>query len=83
MRSSWAPPVVAVLLLLALWELVVRVGVIPESSIPPATSAIGELAGQVTQAAMWKAVGNTLTVDEEIAKLKLVVDVAREVWGTA
>ncbi len=60
MRSKWAPPVVAVLLLLALWEVVVRAGLIPETSIPPATSAIGELASQVTQAAMWKAVGNTL-----------------------
>jgi ABC-type nitrate/sulfonate/bicarbonate transport system permease component len=59
-RAQWAPPVVAVLLLLALWEAVVRAGLIPEASIPPATSAIGELASQVTQAAMWKAVGNTL-----------------------
>ena len=59
-RAQWAPPVVAVLLLLALWEVVVRAGLIPETSIPPATSAIGELASQVSQAAMWKAVGNTL-----------------------
>jgi ABC-type nitrate/sulfonate/bicarbonate transport system permease component len=59
-RAQWAPPVVAVLLLLALWEAVVRAGLIPETSIPPATSAIGELASQVSQAAMWKAVGNTL-----------------------
>jgi ABC-type nitrate/sulfonate/bicarbonate transport system permease component len=49
-----------VLLLLALWEAVVRAGLIPESSIPPATSAIGELFTQLTEAAMWKAVGNTL-----------------------
>ncbi len=27
--------------------------------------------------------GNALTIDEEIAKLRLVVDTAREVWGTA
>jgi ABC-type nitrate/sulfonate/bicarbonate transport system permease component len=60
MRSSWAPPVVAILLLLALWEAVVRAALIPETSIPPATSAIGELATQLTEAAMWKAVGNTL-----------------------
>ena len=59
-RAQWAPPVVAVLLLLALWEAVVRAGLLPETSIPPATSAIGELASQVSQAAMWKAVGNTL-----------------------
>jgi ABC-type nitrate/sulfonate/bicarbonate transport system permease component len=59
-RAQWAPPVVAVLLLLALWEAVVRAGLIPETSIPPATSAIGELVTQLTEAAMWKAVGNTL-----------------------
>jgi 5-methyltetrahydropteroyltriglutamate--homocysteine methyltransferase len=27
--------------------------------------------------------GNTMTIDDEIAKLELVVDVAREVWGAA
>jgi len=26
--------------------------------------------------------GNKLTVDDQIAKLKLVVDVARDVWGS-
>jgi 5-methyltetrahydropteroyltriglutamate--homocysteine methyltransferase len=25
--------------------------------------------------------GNTLTYDEEVAKLRLIVDVARDVWG--
>jgi 5-methyltetrahydropteroyltriglutamate--homocysteine methyltransferase len=28
-------------------------------------------------------VGNPVTVDDEIAKLKLVVEVAEEVWGSA
>jgi ABC-type nitrate/sulfonate/bicarbonate transport system permease component len=60
MRSRWGPPVVAVLILLALWELVVRAGLIPETSIPPATSAIGELATQLVETTLWKAVGNTL-----------------------
>ena len=27
--------------------------------------------------------GQTMTVDDEIAKLKLVVETAREVWGSA
>jgi 5-methyltetrahydropteroyltriglutamate--homocysteine methyltransferase len=27
--------------------------------------------------------GNKLTIDDQIAKLKLVVDVARDVWGSA
>jgi ABC-type nitrate/sulfonate/bicarbonate transport system permease component len=60
MRSTWAPPVVAVLLLLALWELVVRAGLIPETSIPPATAAVGELFTQLAESTLWKAVGNTL-----------------------
>ena len=59
-RAQWAPPVVAVMLLLALWEAVVRAGLIPETSIPPATSAIGELATQLVETALWTAVGNTL-----------------------
>jgi len=58
--AEWAPPLVAVLLLLVLWELVVRAGLIPESSIPPASSAIGELFAQFAEATLWKAVGNTL-----------------------
>jgi len=27
--------------------------------------------------------GNKLTIDDQIAKLKLVVQVARDVWGSA
>ena len=60
MRNPWAPPLVAVLLLLAVWEAVVRAGLIPETSIPPASAAVGELLEQLTAAAMWKAVANTL-----------------------
>ena len=59
-RASWAPPVVAVLVLFALWELVVRVGLIPETSIPPASAAIPELFAQLVEGSLWKAVGNTL-----------------------
>jgi ABC-type nitrate/sulfonate/bicarbonate transport system permease component len=60
MRSAWTPPIVAVLLLLVVWEAVVRAGLIPETSIPPATAAIGELFTQLTGGTLWKAVGNTL-----------------------
>ena len=42
--------IVAVLLLLVLWELVVRAGLIPESSIPPASASIGELVTELGQA---------------------------------
>jgi 5-methyltetrahydropteroyltriglutamate--homocysteine methyltransferase len=27
--------------------------------------------------------GNTMTIDEEIAKLRLMVEVTHELWGTA
>ncbi len=59
-RAEWAPPLVAVLLLLLLWELVVRAGLIPETSIPPASASLGELVTELGQATLWKAVGNTL-----------------------
>ena len=59
-RASWAPPLVAVLVLFALWELVVRIGLIPETSIPPASAAIPELFAQLFEGSLWKAVGNTL-----------------------
>ena len=60
MRARWGPPIVAVALLLLLWELVVRAGLIPETSIPPASAAIGELAAELAEATLWKEVGNTL-----------------------
>jgi ABC-type nitrate/sulfonate/bicarbonate transport system permease component len=59
-RAEWVPPLVAVVVLLVLWELVVRAGLIPESSIPPASAAIGELFSELGQASLWEAVGNTL-----------------------
>ena len=58
--ANWAPPLVAVLLLLALWELVVQIGLISETSIPPASAAIPELFAQMVEASLWKAIGNTL-----------------------
>ena len=58
--ADWAPPLVAVLLLLALWELVVQIGLISETSIPPASAAIPELFAQLVEASLWKAIGNTL-----------------------
>ena len=48
------------LLLLALWELVVQIGLISETSIPPASAAIPELFAQMVEASLWKAIGNTL-----------------------
>ena len=59
-RGEWVPPLVAVVLVLVLWELAVRAGLIPESSIPPASAAIGELLSELGEGSLWKAVGNTL-----------------------
>jgi ABC-type nitrate/sulfonate/bicarbonate transport system permease component len=56
----WAPPAAAVLLLLVLWEAVVRAGLIPESSIPPASATLGELITELGQATLWKATLHTL-----------------------
>jgi len=53
-------PLAAVLLLLALWELVVRSGIVSETSIPPATGALGELFNLFGDSAFWAAVGQTL-----------------------
>ena len=53
-------PLAAVVLLLALWELVVRSGLVSETSIPPATGALGELFSLLGDSAFWAAVGQTL-----------------------
>ncbi len=53
-------PLAAVALLLVLWELVVRVGIVAESNIPPASAALSELVNQFGDGAFWSAVGSTL-----------------------
>jgi ABC-type nitrate/sulfonate/bicarbonate transport system permease component len=58
--ARWAPPIAAVLLLLIVWEAVVRAGLIPETSIPPASATLGELITELGSAALWKATLNTL-----------------------
>jgi ABC-type nitrate/sulfonate/bicarbonate transport system permease component len=49
-----------VLVVLALWELAIRVGVISESNIPTMTGALGELVSQLGESGFWSAVGRTL-----------------------
>jgi ABC-type nitrate/sulfonate/bicarbonate transport system permease component len=58
--SVWGPPVVAVLCALALWELLVRSGVLSETSFPPMTETVAELGSQLGTGAFWTAVLNTL-----------------------
>jgi ABC-type nitrate/sulfonate/bicarbonate transport system permease component len=53
-------PIAAVLLLLALWELVVQSGLVSDTSIPPATGAFGELFNLLGDGTFWAAVGATL-----------------------
>jgi ABC-type nitrate/sulfonate/bicarbonate transport system permease component len=59
-RAGWVAPLVAVAVVLLLWELVVRAGVISERNIPTMTATVGELGNQVAESAFWTAVGRTL-----------------------
>jgi len=51
---------VAVLCALALWELLVRSGVLSDTSFPPMSETVTELGGQLGTGAFWTAVLNTL-----------------------
>jgi ABC-type nitrate/sulfonate/bicarbonate transport system permease component len=53
-------PLAAVAALLVLWELVVAVGIVAETNIPPASAALSELVAQLGDGAFWSAVGSTL-----------------------
>jgi ABC-type nitrate/sulfonate/bicarbonate transport system permease component len=58
--SALFAPVAAVLVVLGLWELVVRAGVISESNIPTMSATVGELFSQLGESEFWTAVGKTL-----------------------
>jgi ABC-type nitrate/sulfonate/bicarbonate transport system permease component len=58
--TAWGPPVVAVLCALALWELVVRAGLLSQTSFPPMTETVAELVRQLGTGDFWSAVANTL-----------------------
>jgi len=53
-------PTVAVLCALALWELVVGVGLLSEDHVPSMTATVAELADLLGNAEFWSAVGATL-----------------------
>jgi ABC-type nitrate/sulfonate/bicarbonate transport system permease component len=53
-------PTVAVICVLALWELVVGLGLLNENSVPSMSATVAELAELLGDAAFWSAVGNTL-----------------------
>ena len=53
-------PAVAVLCVLALWELVVGIGLLNEDHVPSMSATVAELAELLTDPDFWSAVGNTL-----------------------
>lgn len=62
MRSlrSAAEPVLAVLAVLALWELVARAGVLSDDALPPVTGVIGALVDDLQTGMLWSNVGSTM-----------------------
>ena len=58
--SRWAPPSIAVLCVLALWELVVGIGLLNQDHVPAMSDTFSELAGLLGDGDFWVAVGNTL-----------------------
>jgi ABC-type nitrate/sulfonate/bicarbonate transport system permease component len=53
-------PAVAVVSALALWQLVVGIGLLNQDHVPPMTDTVGELASLVGESDFWSAVGSTL-----------------------
>ena len=53
-------PILAVVGVLALWELVVGIGLLNEDHVPAMTDTFAELASLLGDADFWAAVGNTL-----------------------
>lgn len=64
----------AVLAVLAAWEVLARTGVFPPASIPPASAVLAEFVRQLSVAAFWVAVWNTVSV--ALLGLLLIVLVA-------
>jgi ABC-type nitrate/sulfonate/bicarbonate transport system permease component len=60
LSPEWLAPLATIAVLLAGWELVVRGGLIPASSIPTMSATAAELLSQLGDGAFWSAVGETL-----------------------
>jgi ABC-type nitrate/sulfonate/bicarbonate transport system permease component len=56
----WLAPLVAVAVVLGLWELIVRLGIISENNIPTMSATVSELFSQLAESRFWDAIGNTL-----------------------
>jgi ABC-type nitrate/sulfonate/bicarbonate transport system permease component len=57
---GWAQPAIAVACALALWELLVRAGVLSDTSFPPMSETLAELFRLLGEGDFWTAVANTL-----------------------
>ena len=60
MNRAWAPPAIAVIAVLALWELLTRSGILNPSHIPTMTETVAELATLLGDGDFWSAVSSTL-----------------------
>jgi ABC-type nitrate/sulfonate/bicarbonate transport system permease component len=59
-NRDWAPPAIAVIAVLALWELFTRSGILNPDHVPPMTDTVAELVELLQEGSFWSAVGNTL-----------------------
>jgi ABC-type nitrate/sulfonate/bicarbonate transport system permease component len=57
---GWALPWVSVVGILALFEVLPRIGVLPRDHFPPISQTLETLGEQLTAGSFWEAVGNTL-----------------------
>ncbi|MEA2331658.1 MAG: hypothetical protein QOH58_1796 [Thermoleophilaceae bacterium] len=58
--ADWVMPWLSVAAVLLLFELLPRIGVLPEKHFPPISQTLAELGDQLTQGRFWEAVGNTM-----------------------
>jgi ABC-type nitrate/sulfonate/bicarbonate transport system permease component len=59
-NRDWAPPAIAVIAVLALWELFTRSGILNPDHVPPMTDTVAELVELLQEGSFWSAVGSTL-----------------------
>ena len=57
---DWTLPWASVAGVLVLFDVLPRIGVLPERHFPPISKSLGTLADQLTQGDFWTAVGSTL-----------------------
>lgn len=81
-RGKWAARLrswnwlgtLSILVVLTGWEALSRTGLLPEATIPPASSVLTSLVALLTEATYWSAIGSTLT--SAVTGLAVVIAVA-------